>query len=731
MGYPNWKQLASLAIETVRVERLVQPLGAMDAAMNGGDFPFVLEQAREILGGPRLLQVLQGKLVPSRQSEIYKQIARWPVPVYLTTNYDDEIQEHLADLGESYLPYSNSEDHLSYLLPDFTGAVVKLHGDLRTEVGLILTKSSYREIGESEGWQYWRTKMTSVFQMNRIVIIGHSLTDKNIQHVLESAKQGSGVHQPICWIAPDVSPNQTREFLEKYRIRVISYDNRDDTHRNLVRLIDTISQFVPPRKAIHIQDQIARISNSPLGQNAAAPGFFVFNKLAILEDYEQRRAEILVAAIQAAIPTLTSSGQFSLKEALEVVGWPKGYPLASDLEQKVCNKAIEEGMLASHGDRFRIGDRAVALTAENRSRFEHLRERFKEALRLRLRRDYPNLPAEDATLISNDIEMSLTGYFREGGLSLATTLFSSRQDSGLTSLPSSIIKFISEASTRYDDLLMRQAFCSVSLDAFLHAGSAEREYLGRVSQGFFAFHSLGAFGEVAIERLRHAKETVWLLDSEMQIAALALGTPTNHVFSECLSKLRAVGIRLFTTERLFDETREHLWFADKVIDDHGAASHSVIAAARGEDPYRKSNQFLEGFVRWQSAGNPCDWEGYKYRIFGRHKPSPEDLKKALSHFGVDVVPFQDWPGFSEKDFHERDSYTRRITEIRDGLSMGPAPGDHEFQGDSYKKAQPEAEAFLVVKREREGRYHVISQQGDRSPSWFVSHTSILTEPITK
>jgi len=66
----------------------------------------------------------------------YKLIARWPVPVYLTTNYDDEIQAHLAELGETYLPYSNSEDHMAYLLPDLSGALFNLHGDLRSEKGL-------------------------------------------------------------------------------------------------------------------------------------------------------------------------------------------------------------------------------------------------------------------------------------------------------------------------------------------------------------------------------------------------------------------------------------------------------------------------------------------------------------------------------------------------------------------------------------------------------------------
>jgi len=71
------------------------------------------------------------------------------------------------------------------------------------------------------------------------------MTDSHVRHVLAAAKKGSGVVQPVCWIAPDVSQDVAREYLEKYRIRVISYDNRDGTHRNLVKLVETLSDFAP------------------------------------------------------------------------------------------------------------------------------------------------------------------------------------------------------------------------------------------------------------------------------------------------------------------------------------------------------------------------------------------------------------------------------------------------------------------------------------------------------
>ena len=169
-------------------------------------------------------------------------------------------------------------------------------------------------------------------------------------------------------------------------------------------------------------------------------------------------------------------------------------------------------------------------------------------------------------------------YFREGGLSLATILFSKSAGRGST-IPSSILKFINDASCRYNDQLLRLSFCSISLEAFVKAGSAERDYLGRIAQGFFCFQSLGVFGDVALERLNHAKETVWLIDSDSQIAVLALGAPLNGTLLECFSKMSALNIRVFTTESLFSETYNHFRFAENIIKDYGSMAPEIMAAA--------------------------------------------------------------------------------------------------------------------------------------------------------
>lgn len=99
MGYPSWKKLASFAVEVATAEGPRNNQSKLNAAMERQDFPTVFEEASAIVGGPRLRQYLQDKFRPSNSGRIYEMIARWSIPVYMTTNYDDEIQFHLAKLG--------------------------------------------------------------------------------------------------------------------------------------------------------------------------------------------------------------------------------------------------------------------------------------------------------------------------------------------------------------------------------------------------------------------------------------------------------------------------------------------------------------------------------------------------------------------------------------------------------------------------------------------------------
>lgn len=725
MGYPNWEQLASLIIATVRTEYPdSNTLVSLQSSLKKQDYPTIFQIATKVLGIPKTLQVLENSMHPSKSGFIYEMICNWPIPVFLTTNYDNEIQAHLAKLKFLYQEYTNSEDHFGYLTQELTNAVFKIHGDLRSKTGLILTSSDYDDIEKGDKWEYWRNKMMSICQMNRLIILGHSLSDRNVKHVLAAARKGAGVNQPICWIAPDVSFDQSRYYLETYRIRIISYDNRDGSHSNLTHLIERISDFIPPRATVKMKEHLKDILQPSVQSPSAAPGFYVFNSLSTLDSNDDKRIGVITAAIQSVLPKLANLKNFTIEQALFIAGWPEKIQIDSSLLNQIREALFKQGILILESNALGVNPSALEVVGKEREKFEHLRTRFLSSMILRIRRDYPALSEDDAKEISSSIERSLIGYFRDCGLTLTTTLITRKFSANRSNIPVSLIKFITNTSIQYDDLLKRQAFWTTSVDIFVRSELIEREFLGRISQGFFAFHLLGVFGDVALERFRHAVNTVWLVDSNLQILILAIGAPSNVVFRNSFLRLKQMGIRFFTTYSLLKEAWNHFHFAKQVILNNGPDSPYVIHAATGQTPYRQTNQFLEGFIRWRAAGNPSNWESYVYQVFDTINPNDEAMITKLQNLGIEVVNLENWPGFRDEDFSGCDTYTSIIKQIREEKQqiIEFEESDSEIL---QKKAGPEAEALIIVLNERNGQYHILSKAKEKSPAWFLSHTSLL------
>jgi hypothetical protein len=725
MGYPSWEQLSSDSINLIRAEYATADISSLDTAHKKKDFPQVFEKAASIVSLPRLLQFLKSKFISNDRGEIYRLITRWPVPVFLTTNYDNEIHKHLVSHGEAYETYGNTEENLANLTPDCDGAIFKIHGDLVSESSIILTTSQYEKVTKHPAYDYWRIKLTSLFQMQQIVVIGHSLTDTNIRHILELAKKGCGVTRPICWIAPHVDTQTRQEYLLKHRIRVIPYDNSDGKHSGLLRVIQTISDFIPPRTSVQIQQNIAAVSKSPLGVNAAAPGFFVFNRLSKFVDIDKMHDEALLGAIQSSLPALSSKNFFDIHDVPLLLGWPSETTKNEVLLNQIKAISLKENIFVEENGRFKVKPEALKATEESRNNFNHLKQRFHNSLIMRMKRDFPDIDDKVPETIATDIEASLSGYFREGGLTLASSLFSNSKAKLNSALPSSMLKFITEASAKYSNYLHRLIFIKSSVDSFVRATSAEKEFLGRVSNGFFSLHFLGLFGNEAINRLQHAKQTIWLLDSDSQIHILALASPSNLAFSNCFTRLKSLGIRFFSTKSIASETWRHLEFALKLIHKNGENSPMIIAGAMGDVPYGRSNRFLQGFIAWKAAGNPPNWNNYLYTSLGSTDPKEEDLLKALYQKGIESYDIDEWPGFKQIDFAERDELIHKIVEIGKRTFEICSNEDIMDLTDLEWKAKPEADTLLIVANERNGKYHMLSDPDKHSPSWFISQTSIL------
>jgi len=164
--------------------------------------------------------------------------------------------------------------------------------------------------------------------------------------------------------------------------------------------------------------------------------------------------------------------------------------MSGELEEAVLRRGRAEGILEPSDSRYAMSGKARELAQANLTRFEVMRNNYVESLQRKAIQLFPGLGAGQARTLATDIESSLSDYFRQDGLLLATSLFASGRPNAKPALPPSLARFINTMSTRYDSLELRQAFSATCLGSFVRPTSAERNYLGRVAQGFFAFHAL-------------------------------------------------------------------------------------------------------------------------------------------------------------------------------------------------------------------------------------------------
>jgi hypothetical protein len=115
-------------------------------------------------------------------------------------------------------------------------------------------------------------------------------------------------------------------------------------------------------------------------------------------------------------------------------------------------------------------------------------------------------------------------------------------------------------------------------------------------------------------------------------------------------------------------------------------------------------------------------------IYGTANPRMPDMERRLGELGIDVVEFSDWPGFEgERDYADQRDYVLQIATRRRRHVSAKGKGQISAEVDAaQRKAGPEAEALVVILRERAGLYHILSEQpGDHSHAWFISNTALL------
>ena len=192
IGYPNWHDFTSRIWTEVLQFKVDADQESFDKFLKQRDYPSALRHAEFEFGSREKLVAAAEKSLTRTNRDvphpIYEYLAKWPFACYLTTNYDDEIFRYLKTIGCHFQTLSNSVEDLAHLRDGVEGLIVKLHADFSTPSRVVLTSLDYDQLITSPANDPFRARVRQIFETFNILVVGHSMTDPDLQLISTSAQ---------------------------------------------------------------------------------------------------------------------------------------------------------------------------------------------------------------------------------------------------------------------------------------------------------------------------------------------------------------------------------------------------------------------------------------------------------------------------------------------------------------------------------------------------------------
>ncbi len=126
----------------------------------------------------RLLEEFPSHIDPT---ENHRLLARLPIPVFWTTNYDKLIERSLDEAGK-IADTKHRVDQLAFTKPRRDATVFKMHGDVEHPAEAVLTKDDYERYPTERG--AFVNALTGDLVSKTFLFLGFSFKDPNLDYVL-------------------------------------------------------------------------------------------------------------------------------------------------------------------------------------------------------------------------------------------------------------------------------------------------------------------------------------------------------------------------------------------------------------------------------------------------------------------------------------------------------------------------------------------------------------------
>lgn len=145
--------------------------------------------------------------------------------IVITTNYDQLYEEQCGALvaGRGYAVRKYNDRNILNDVRSKDNLIIKAHGCMNNTEALILTRSDYFKI-KKEHWQFYNV-LDSLLTVNTVVFLGCSMTDPDIQLVLENTNiAATSDHTHYAVLPEGRHPALLRAMENSYNIKALQYE---------------------------------------------------------------------------------------------------------------------------------------------------------------------------------------------------------------------------------------------------------------------------------------------------------------------------------------------------------------------------------------------------------------------------------------------------------------------------------------------------------------------------
>lgn len=266
-GLPTWPALIEHLARTLEGEGISAELVRSEAMR--GDMLQATSYGFDKLTRQQIGQFIRTvtKYGAAQPSEIHRSIVSFGARCYITTNYDNLIEEALRRWQPNRFvrqPISNRQltEMAEVVHARATDFIFKPHGDAGDSDSIILTREQYRQLLPGGERHATLETLKMLLATRAVVYIGFGLRDPDFAYVRDllanTYKEGPRDHYAIV---PDVTDPETAYWRRNYGLHLIGYEtiSRSDGTKDHGKLLNLLSDL-STAPALHVDPAGAEVS---------------------------------------------------------------------------------------------------------------------------------------------------------------------------------------------------------------------------------------------------------------------------------------------------------------------------------------------------------------------------------------------------------------------------------------------------------------------------------------